>query len=241
MSWKDMLGVSFNELEVNDMTFLLAEGIIRSDEGKVVKVSANGTVDLCAAEDVFFGKLIKIDTSPEVGAVRCCDCCVEVSYTGNPGLNYQHLVADGLGGVKPPAAAVAASLATGVVANNNALTLTAKKAGADGNDITITLIDPPGNNVALSVDVVGRDINVTLATDGASAITSTAALVKAAIEASSAADLVTVAHTGASTGAAAVVAVAPTNLAGGTDASVGRPMFVLTKDTTAHTLVMCCP
>lgn len=240
MSWKTMLGISFNELETEDKTFLLDAAIVRADEGKVVKISANATVALCNAEDIFYGKLAKVDTSPEVGAIRDC-CCTEVTYTGNPSLNYQPLVANGLGGVKPPAAAVAATLATGVVANNNALTFTAKDAGLGGNNITLTMTDPPGNNVALSVDVVGRDINVTLATDGASAITSTAALVKAAIEASSAADLVTAAHTGASTGAAAVVAVAATNLAGGTDASIGRPMFVLSKDTGAGTLVICCP
>lgn len=240
MPWREMLGVSFNDVEVNDLTFLLDAAIVRADEGKVVKVSANGKVALCAAEEIFFGKLTKIDTAPDAGAVRCC-CCMEVSYTGNPGLNYQHLVADGLGGVKPPAAAVAASLVTGVIANNNAIKFTAKAAGVVGNDISLTMIDPAGNNAALTVDVVGRDIVVSLATDGVSAITSTAAEVIAAIAASAAADLVTAANEGASTGAAVVVAVAKTDLAGGTDASVGRPMFVLTKDAAAGTLVMCCP
>jgi hypothetical protein len=133
---------------------------------------------------------------------------------------------------------VAASLATGVVANNNALTFTAKQAGAVGNDISIQLIDPPGNNVALSVDVVGRDILVTCATDGASAIASTAAQIKAAIEASPAADLVTVAHTGASTGAALVTAVNKTDLAGGADASVGRTLLVVSKDAVAGTVTI---
>jgi hypothetical protein len=239
-SWRDMLGVSFNELDTNDITFLLAAAIIRSDEGKVVKISTNGTVDLCADGEIFFGKLVKVDTAPDAGAVRCCDCCVETAYTGNPGLNYQHLVANALGGVRPAAAAIAASLVTGVVANNNALLFTAKDAGAAGNNISITFVDPPGNNAVLSVDVVGRDIVVSLATDGVSAITTTAALLKAAIEASAAADLVTVVNSGASTGAAVVVAVAKTDLAGGVAAEVGRPMFVLTKDAGAGTLVMCC-
>lgn len=241
MPWREMLGVIFNELDINDITFLLAAGIVRADEGKVVKVVDNGKVDLCAAEDVFFGKLVKIDTAPDAGAVRCCDCCVEVSYTGNPGLNYQYLVANGLGGVKPPAAAVAASLITGVEGNNNAILFTAKKAGADGNDISVKLVDPAGNDKALSVDVVGRDIIVSLATNGGGAIVSTAAQIIAAIAGSSAADLVTAVNSGASSGAAAVVAVALTNLAGGVNASVGRPMFVLSKDAAAGTLVMCCP
>lgn len=240
-SWRDMLGVRFDETQQDDLTFMLDAAIVRADEGKVVKVSDNGKVALCVAEDIFYGKLVKIDTAPDAGAVRCCTCCVEVPYTGAPGLNYQSLVANGLGGVKPPAAAVAAALATGVVANNNAITFTAKQAGLVGNDISLTMVDPAGNNGALSVDVVGRDIIVTLATEGTSAIASTAADVIAAVIASAAGDLVTPTNTGASTGAALVVAVAKTDLAGGTDASVGRPMFVLSKDAAAGTLVMCCP
>jgi hypothetical protein len=234
--------VSFNELETDDITFLLDAGIVRADEGKVVKISANGTVALCNAEDIFYGKLVKIDTAPDAGAVRGCDCCVEVAYTGAPALNWQPLVANGAGGVKPPAAAVAATHVTGVVANNNAILFTAKKAGVDGNNISVQLKDPAAFSSALSVDVVGRDIIVSLATGvDPGNITSTAALVIAAIAASSAADLVTAVNSGASTGAAAVVAVALTDLSGGTDAGVGRPMFVLTKDTGAGTLVMCCP
>lgn len=241
MPWKEMLGVSFNNLEANDITFLLDAAIVRADEKKVVKIIDNGKVGLCASGDIFFGQLINVDTSPEVGTVRMCDCCVEVPYTGAPGLNYQRLVANGLGGVRPPVAAIAASLITGVEANNNALKWTGKYAGSEFNDVSLTLTDPPGNNAALAVDVVGRDILVTLATDGASAITTTAAQLKAAIEASPAADLVTLAHVGASTGAAAVVAVAKTDLAGGADTEAGRYMFVLTKDAGAGTLVMCCP
>lgn len=102
-SWRDMVGVRFDETQQDDLTFMLDAAIVAADEGKVVKVSANGTVALCVAEDVFYGKLIQIDTAPDAGAVRCCTCCVQVSYTGAPALNYVELVADGLGGVKPPA------------------------------------------------------------------------------------------------------------------------------------------
>lgn len=235
-----MWTVGFRGLLAYVVTFLAAVGLVVADEKKVCKVSANGTVDLCAAEDDFIGVLDKIDLDGQMNAasVQVRGFVEDLPYTGAPNLGLQELVANGAGGVKPPAAAVAATLATGVVANNNALTWTAKKAGVIGNDITLTLIDPPGNNAALSVDVVGRDILVSLATDGASAITSTAAQVKAAIEASSAADLVTVANTGASTGAAAVVAVAATNLAAGTDASVGRKLWVVSKDAVAGTLTI---
>lgn len=235
-----MWTVGFRGLLAQVVTFLVAVGIIAADKGKVCKPSANGTVDLCAAEDNFIGVLDTIDLDGRMNAagVQVRGYVEDLPYTGAPSLGFQELVANGAGGVKPPAAAVAASLATGVVANNNALTFTAKKAGLVGNDITLTMIDPAGNNVALSVDVVGRDINVTCATDGASAIASTAAEIKAAVEASAAADLVTVANTGASTGAALVVAVAKTDLAGGTDATVGRKFWVVSKDAGAGTLTI---
>lgn len=109
-----------------------------------------------------------------------------------------------------------ATLATGVVGSNNAITWTAREGGAEGNAITITIVDPAGNNVALSVDVDGDDIIVTSATDGSSVITSTAADVIAAIgEHDQASQKVTAANTGASTGAGLVAAVAETALAGG--------------------------
>ncbi len=236
-----MWGVSFKGIGVRLVTYLVAVGIVAADRGKVCKVSANDTVDLCAAEDQFIGALDQIDLDGNMNAASVQDrgFLEDVPYTGNaPGVGYKELVANGTGGVKLAGAAVAASLATGVVANNNALTFTAKDAGVAGNNISLTMIDPAGNNGALSVDVVGRDINVTCATDGASAIASTAADIKAAVEASAAADLVTVAHTGASTGAALVVAVAKTDLAGGTAASVGRKLLVVSQDTVAHTLTV---
>jgi hypothetical protein len=115
---------------------------------------------------------------------------------------------------------VAAALKTGVVGENNALTFTALEAGAGGNAFTIQLIDPAGANKALAVDVNGHEIKVSLATDGANAITTTAAQVIAAIaEHDTASQLVAAANTGASSGAGKVKAVAKTNLAGGTDAA----------------------
>lgn len=235
-----MWGVSFRGIGIRLVTFLAAVGLQAADKGKVCKVTANGTVGLCDAEDMFCGVLDTVDIDGQMNAAGVQDkgYVEDVPYTGNPGLGYVELVANGAGGVKPAGGAVAASLATGVVGNNNALTFTAKEAGAVGNDISIQLIDPAGNNGALSVDVVGRDILVTCATDGASAIASTAAQIKAAIEASPAADLVTVANTGASTGAALVVAVAKTDLAGGTNASVGRKLLVVSKDAGAGTLTL---
>lgn len=98
------------------------------------------------------------------------------------------------------------------------LTYTAVQAGVFGNSITITYLDPGGNDEALDVSVVGTDIVVSLATGGAGAITSTANDILAAIEASAeASELVTVAVTGTGTDVQTAAAEAP--LADGTGGS----------------------
>lgn len=108
----------------------------------------------------------------------------------------------GLIGTAPNSAlAAAASLLTGIVADNNAITYAAVTAGKAGNNITVQHKDPKANSQALSVVVVGTAITVNLATDVAGAITSTAALVIAAITASApAALLIAAANTSTSTG-----------------------------------------
>lgn len=91
---------------------------------------------------------------------------------------------------------------------------TSRQGGTDGNSTTITVVDPAGNNAALSIGVVGTAITVNLATDGASAPTSTGAQVLAALQASTAAmALVEVAGTGTMSTVQAAASVA--NLAGG--------------------------
>lgn len=109
---------------------------------------------------------------------------------------------------------VAAHLATGVVNDNNSILWTAATEGVGGNSIRITLSNPGGNGT-LSVAVATLDITVTLARTGGS-ITSTAAQVIAAIQASNDADaLVSVENNSTSTGAGIVAAVSQTNLANG--------------------------
>lgn len=94
------------------------------------------------------------------------------------------------------------------------LTYTAVAHGTEGNDIAVTHVDPGGVTAALAVSVTGKDITVSLAR-AASAITSTAAEVKAAVNAHPAASaLVTCEDEGAGTGI--VNAVVHTHLAGGT-------------------------
>jgi phage tail sheath protein FI len=125
----------------------------------------------------------------------------------------------GIVGTAPGSQAeVKASLATGVVGTNNAVTWTAKLAGILGNKISVQLVDPKANTQALAVTVAGQAITVKLATSGAGAITTTATQLMAAIAANAAANaLVGTASTGASTGAGIVAATANTFLAGGLD------------------------
>jgi hypothetical protein len=132
---------------------------------------------------------------------------------------------------KKNTASVAAHLDTGVVATNNAITFTAKVAGAAGNSIKVQLKDPVGNDKALAVNIAGDVVEVSLATGPAGAITSTAAEVIAAVNAHLyAKTLVVAANTGASTGAAVVEAVAATALEGGTNGSALSAEGVLLND-----------
>ncbi|KKL98313.1 hypothetical protein LCGC14_1825700, partial [marine sediment metagenome] len=79
------------------------------------------------------------------------------------------------------------------------LTAVSKHIGSDR--ISIELLDPASSSASLGITVDGRKITINLATDGTSAITSTAAEVKAIIDGDSdAAALVTVALETAGTG-----------------------------------------
>jgi len=106
-----------------------------------------------------------------------------------------------------------AVLVRGTVAANNALSYTADEDGAAGRAITVAYI-VAGNNTALSVAVTLKAIVVNVATGAGGLATSTGALVRTAVRASSASmALLSVEHTGASTGAGIVVASAAANLA----------------------------
>ena len=107
---------------------------------------------------------------------------------------------------------------------------TAKKPGLAGNSIRIRYLDPAGNDKVLSVTVSGLDITVNLATSGAGAITSTAALIAAAVNNAEAGKLVSADPL--TTGADVVIAAAFAALATGRD--TGRLQFV--EDTTANVI-----
>ena len=120
----------------------------------------------------------------------------------------------------PQEAAVAATLAIGDPATDNAILLTADTAGAASNDIRVQLVDPGATSGALSVAVMGNKIEVTLAATGG-AVTSDADAVVAAINADTdASALVTAAvHPDASDGTGVMEGTdAFTNLDGGADA-----------------------
>lgn len=114
-----------------------------------------------------------------------------------------------------PAQAAGSALVDMTNANAD-LTYTARAKGRAGNSISVTHVDPAGNNKVLSVSVSGLDITISLATNGAGAITSTANTVAAAVRANAAAnDLVSVAVEG--TGLGVVNAKAKQNLINGYD------------------------
>ncbi|MBW2672312.1 MAG: hypothetical protein JRD89_02700 [Deltaproteobacteria bacterium] len=111
-----------------------------------------------------------------------------------------------------------ATLITGDEGSNNAILWTARCPGSAGNDISVELVDPNGNDQSLAVTVTGNKISVSLATDSGGAITSTAANIIAAIEGDAGANaLVTVANAGESDGTGVVSPVAETALSGGVD------------------------
>jgi len=106
---------------------------------------------------------------------------------------------------------------TALVGDNNDLHFCAKTAGVAGDDITVTYTDPAGNDKTLAITVVGDDIDVSLATGPAGAITTIANEILAAINADEDAfALLKASLKTGSDGTGIVTALAETNLAGGT-------------------------
>ncbi len=206
--------------------------------GTFVKISAtkdadgNYMVATCGLGDRCFGVTEEDVTTAQLAqSAHSVEQIVNVVRKGAiarvvPGANVNHgdaIIANASGKAIPLAAAVAASLDTGVVGSNNAVHWTARTPGAGGNSVTVTIVDPGGTTAALSVDVAenGLDITVSLAR-ASSAITTTAQQLMDAIEANGDANsLVAVANKSTSNGTGIVAAVAKTNLATGTDPEGG--------------------
>jgi hypothetical protein len=124
-----------------------------------------------------------------------------------PGYDLIELAGDGV-----PAVSAQAALTTALAGSNNDIVFTAIEFGDGGNDISVAYEVPDEAESPLSVSVVGKAITVSLETDDSDPpeAISTADEVKAAIEASEAADaLVT------------VIAMTQTFLEGGDGVGVG--------------------
>lgn len=97
---------------------------------------------------------------------------------------------------------------------DNKVTWTARKAGIEGEKITIQYRDPAAASQSLSVTVTGNAIVVNLATNGGSTITSTAGEIITAVAASAAASaLVSGANYAGNDGTGVVTAISATALA----------------------------
>jgi hypothetical protein len=111
---------------------------------------------------------------------------------------------------------VAASLVTTLPALNDDLVFTAKTLGTVGNSISVEFEEPGGPNAPLTVTTIGNRIIVSLASNDAGELTSTASQVQAAISASpSSSDLVNVQLASGNNGTGTVSAMAETFLSGG--------------------------
>jgi hypothetical protein len=124
-----------------------------------------------------------------------------------------------------PDDAAQATVTINPTGDDNSLIFTARAYGAEGNGITVAYVDPGGTTAALAVSVFRQAITVSLAR-AASAITSTAAEILAAINANGqASQLVTVALDEADTnfdsGAGIVTAIAADALEGGEGTGIG--------------------
>lgn len=134
-----------------------------------------------------------------------------------------------------PVNGVRANVTIDMTNANADLLYTAVGYSADGNNYTVTHVDPSANDAELSVSISGYDITVSLATGAAGAITSTATLVTAAINTDAEISAV-VSCAADGTGAGLVTAKAETSLANGvtcTDGNVGA-FKILTAGTTAY-------
>lgn len=102
------------------------------------------------------------------------------------------------------AAPTAGTAKTGVIASNNAIAWTANMVG---QGIVVNLFNPGADNPAIAVSVNWLQINIALATNSGGAIFPSATAVMAAVAANPrAAQMVSTANDGASTGAGVVTA-----------------------------------
>lgn len=135
----------------------------------------------------------------------------------------------------PLLGAIQASLITQTTITNGDLQFTANYPGPNGNNIRIRYV-VAGANTPLTVAVAGNDITVNVATNGASAGTSTALQIRDAVNASTpAAALVNASLAPNNDGTGVIVAAAAfayTNLSGGANGAAVVEQVVVAPATT---------
>lgn len=87
--------VSYEGIGLMCATFACGE----IEDGALVKVSANGTVAACEADEAFCGVVAACSRDKKACSVQLGGF-VTLAYTGTPALGYCALAADGTGGVK---------------------------------------------------------------------------------------------------------------------------------------------
>lgn len=93
-----MNNISTKGVVTEERITLKHTGLTKTDEGKLVKLSANNTVAVCTDGDLIFGVLEVVEN--EVATVQIAGV-VTVPYTGTaPNVNYASLVASGTNTVK---------------------------------------------------------------------------------------------------------------------------------------------
>ena len=93
------MSISYEGIGAWCATFAAGTG---AEEGKVVKVSANGTVSKCAANDGFCGVVRAVAHDGKACTVQLGGLA-SVKYSGTaPAVGFSELMADGSGGVSKP-------------------------------------------------------------------------------------------------------------------------------------------
>ncbi len=122
---------------------------------------------------------------------------------------------------------ISANFTTQLVSSNDDLVFSAAASGPAGEAVSIEYFDAVASNTPLAVSVTGSAIRVTLAIDGANAITTTATQVKAAIEGNpAAAALVNVSLASGNDGSGIVAALAAQNLVRGGNLTIPSGLVV---------------
>ena len=158
--------------------------------------------------DLLGGSVARVTSGPQL---------VETPLLGDAYVRRHPTVADFTVTLDTFVVSTCASYTTALTGANNDLVFTHQAGGTAGNSYTITYTDPGAASQSLSVAVAGYAVTVSLATDGAKAITSTATQVMNAINTSPGCQFIKLGASlaGSDTGAGVVTAMSVQTLSGG--------------------------